>query len=55
MTTLAPSPSQTPPDAGRYRAPDDPLAFGRGLALAIPLGLMLWVAVFRVAWGLWRG
>jgi hypothetical protein len=55
MASLAPSPSLVPPAAGRSRAPDDPLACCRGLALALPLGLLLWIATFRVAWWLWRG
>ncbi len=36
-------------------ASSDPLDFFRGLALAVPLGLLLWIAIFRVAWWLWRG
>jgi hypothetical protein len=35
-------------------APSDPLDFFRGLALALPLGLLLWAAIFRAAWSLWR-
>jgi hypothetical protein len=38
-----------------HPAPSDPLDFFRGLALALPLGLLLWVAILRLAWGLWRG
>ena len=26
--------------------------FARGLALALPIGLLLGIAIFRVAWGL---
>jgi hypothetical protein len=46
MATVAPK---------TYQAPSDPLVFFRGLALALPLGLMLWVALFCAAWRLCRG
>ena len=36
-------------------ATSDPLDFFRGLALAIPLSLLLWGAIFRLAGWLWRG
>ena len=45
MTTLALS---------RPQAPSDPLDFARGLALALPISLLLWMGIFRVAWGLWQ-
>jgi hypothetical protein len=38
-----------------HPAASDPLDFFRGLALALPLSLLLWVALFRVAWWLCRG
>ena len=40
---------------GARPVPSDPLDFFRGLALALPLGLLLWIAIVRVAWWLWRG
>jgi len=64
MTTSASSTYQAPPAPSTYgapqapgtdRAPDHPLAFARGLALALPISLLFWIAVFCVAWGLWRG
>jgi hypothetical protein len=55
MTILAPCPPQVPPAPGPSRAPAHPLAFFRGLALALPTSLLLWIALVRLAWGLWRG
>ena len=45
------SPAVTTPLAAR----SDPLDFCRGLALALPISLLLWIAIIRVAWWLWRG
>jgi hypothetical protein len=36
-------------------SPSDPLDFCRGLALALPLSLMLWVAFLYATWRLCRG
>jgi hypothetical protein len=57
MPAHAPSTHERPvrERPGAREATSDPLDFFRGLALAIPLGLLLWVAIFRLAWGLWRG
>lgn len=46
MVTYAPSTREVP---------SDPLAFFRGLAVALPISLLLWAAMFGVAWRLWRG
>ncbi len=54
MTTLASSPRQAPLAPSRSEAPPDPLDFARGLALALPISLLLWMAIVRVAWGLWQ-
>jgi hypothetical protein len=37
-----------------YEVPSDPLNFFRGLAVALSISLLLWVAIARVAWWLWR-
>jgi hypothetical protein len=38
-----------------HAVPSDPLDFFRGLAVALPIGLLLWAAIFAAAWRLWRG
>jgi len=40
---------------GARVAPSDPLDFCRGLALALPIGLLLWAAIFAAAWRAWQG
>jgi hypothetical protein len=49
--SLAPSIRERP---WTFVAPSDPLDFCRGLALALPLSLLLWVAILRVAWWVWQ-
>ena len=41
--------------SGGRAAPSDPLDFFRGLAIAIPIGLLLWIAIIRGASWLWWG
>ena len=55
MATVTTTTHRGTPATGTSPASSDPLDVCRGLALAIPLSLLLWVALVRVAWGLWRG
>jgi hypothetical protein len=45
MATCAPS---------THEKTSDPLAFFRGLAVALLISLLLWIAIIRAAWWMWR-
>jgi hypothetical protein len=49
------APSTHAPAPSTHEAPSDPLDLFRGLALALPSCLLLWIAIFRAACWLWRG
>jgi len=38
-----------------HESPSDRLGLFRGLAFAIPIGLLLWIAIIRAASWLWWG
>ena len=38
-----------------HETPSDSLGFFRGMAVALPIGLMLWAAIVAAAWWMWRG
>jgi hypothetical protein len=52
MATYTPSVRER---AGTREATSDPLDFFRGLSLALPISLTLWLALVRGAWWVWRG
>jgi hypothetical protein len=45
-----------PPElATAHEAPRDRLGLFRGVAIALPVGLLFWAALLAAAWCLWRG